>query len=323
VENALAVIMAEGLALPSIVERAKDFAHASKAEATRRAYAADLRDFASFCNAHVESAFPASAEIVALYITNLAATKTVATINRRLVAIARAHKDIGWPNPVADPHVRSIIQGIKRTLGTAQRKKDALTGNYLKEAVLTIDTDTLRGKRDKALLLLTFFCAARRSEIAALNIEDIRFEQSGLVVTIRRSKTDQSGAGREIGVPFVRQSGICAVKAVSAWIDASGIAATGGPLFRTFNGGMKLTQNRIHPQDIARLVKRVMDEAAIDGDFAAHSLRAGFITTAASTKGVSEVDIQRVSGHRSVAVLRGYVRRASLFQDAPASVMFG
>jgi integrase len=106
---------------------------------------------------------------------------------------------------------------------------------------------------------------------------------------------------------------------VRKWIEAAGITA--GPLFRTFNGGSKLTSNRIAPIDVARLVKRVTLAAGIEGDFAAHSLRAGFITSAASTKGVSEVDIQRVSGHRSVAILRGYVRRANVFEDAPLAAM--
>jgi integrase len=174
--------------------------------------------------------------------------------------------------------------------------------------------------------LLTFACAGRRSEVAALNVEDLRFEQSGLVVTIRRAKTDQSGAGREIGVPFVNDRELCAVRAVRAWLAASHI--TSGALFRTFAiAGRRrprlLTGNRISGRDVARLVQRVTRRAKLTGDFAAHSLRAGFITTAASTKGVSEVDIQRVSGHHSVAILRGYVRRANVFQGAPLSAMFG
>ena len=142
------------------------------------------------------------------------------------------------------------------------------------------------------------------------------------MVTIRRSKTDQTGAGREIGVPRIADRELCATSAVSAWIAASGISTTDGPLFRSIDrhGNVK---DRISPYDIARLVQRVTKAAGIDGDFAAHSLRAGFITSAASTKGVSEVDIQAVSGHRSITILRGYVRRANVFVDAPATAMFG
>lgn len=307
-------------AIQSIVDQARDYAQASKATATRKAYASDLRDFAAFCHELGESMLPATAQTVALYLTNLAATKTVATIRRRMVSIAQAHKERQFENPVANAQVQAIVSGITRTKGTAQRKKDALTGEHLRNALLTISTDTLKGKRDKAMLLLAFACAGRRSEIAALNVEDIRFEKSGLVVTIRRSKTDQSGAGREIGVPLVANQGLCAVRALKTWLEASGI--DGGAIFRTFSCKSELNGNRIDGKDVSRLVQRVVGNAGIEGDFAAHSIRAGFITTAASTKGVSEVDIQRVSGHRSVAILRGYVRRANVFQDAPLSAMF-
>jgi integrase len=134
-------------------------------------------------------------------------------------------------------------------------------------------------------------------------------------VTLRRSKTDQEGQGREIAVPFVANGRLCAATHVRKWLEAAAIVD--GPVFRTFNGGKKLAENRIAPIDVARLVKRLTVAAGIEGDFAAHSLRAGFITSAAATKGISEADIQRVSGHRSVAILRGYVRRANVLDDAP------
>jgi integrase len=331
VSEATAIVLIE-----ETVEQAKEYAKASQAENTQRAYKSDLADFTRYCDAHGFNPLPASPQTVALYLTDLSSTKcvrsnsgemvaaSVATILRRMVAIAQNHKRAGLPNPINDPHVRSIVAGIKRTRGTAQRKKTALTGDRLKEVLAAIDggPSTLKGKRDRAMLLLTWFTACRRSEIAALNVEDLRFERTGLVVTIRRSKTDQTGAGREIGVPRIADRELCATSAVTAWLDASGIGTTSGPLFRSIDrhGNVK---DRISPYDIARLVQRVTKAAGIDGDFAAHSLRAGFITSAASTKGVSEVDIQAVSGHRSITILRGYVRRANVFVDAPATAMFG
>jgi integrase len=323
------------------VEQAKEYAKAAQAENTQRAYKADLADFTRYCDAHGFDPLPASPQTVALYLTDLSSTKcvrsnsgemvtaSVATILRRMVAITQAHKRAGLPNPINDPHVRSIVAGIKRTRGTAQRKKTALTGDRLKEVLAAIegestpgDPSTLKGKRDRAMLLLTWFTACRRSEIAALNVEDLRFDRTGLVVTIRKSKTDQTGAGREIGVPRIADRELCATTAVSAWIAASGINTTSGPLFRSIDRHGNIG-SRISPYDIARLVQRVTKAAGIEGDFAAHSLRAGFITSAASTKGVSEVDIQAVSGHRSITILRGYVRRANVFVDAPATAMFG
>jgi integrase len=327
------------LALASITERAKEYAHAAKADETKRGYASDLRSFLAFCADHGLGSAPAAPQSVALYLAHLAEHgKAVATIRRHAVSIAVAHKLAEFPNPVADPHVRAILQGITRTKGTAQRKKTALTADLLRDALRAIDEGrytpggltlggiTLMDVRDRAILLLTFAIAGRRSEVAALDLTDLRFEQSGLIVTLRRAKTDQSGAGREIGVPLVKDRERCAVRAVKAWLTASRI--TSGALFRTFAiAGRRrprtMTGNRIDGRDVARLVQRVTRRAKLTGDFAAHSLRAGFITTAASTKGVSEVDIQRVSGHHSVTILRGYVRRANVFQGAPLAVMFG
>jgi integrase len=347
--TSLVVLEQSLLVLSSLADTATGYARDAKSKNTQRSYASDLRDFASFCRTHgLETAggnaLPATPQTVALYLTHLASAPSVprhprnpqselvrasvATINRRMVAIAQAHKKALYANPVADPHVREIVQGIKRSLGTAQRKKTALTADHLPNVLLTMDTTTIKGKRDKAILLLTFFCAARRSEIAALNIRDLRFEKSGLVVTIRRSKTDQTGEGREIGVPLVAHQGLCAVRAVQAWLDVIPGSLPNEPLFRTFGLTGKgkvapLTDRRIDPADVGLLVKRVTKQAGIVGDFGAHSLRAGFITSAASTPGVTEQSIQAVSGHRSVLILRGYVRRANVFQDAPASAMFG
>jgi integrase len=312
--------------LVTLADQATEYAKASKASATRRGYASDLKSFTSFCEAHDEPSLPASPPTVALYLTHLAQAHAVATIRRHMVAIAQAHKNAGFPNPVADPHVRTIVQGIRRTKGTAQRKKTALTGDLLKDAVSSLDTSTFQGKRDRAIMLLGFALAARRSELAALNVEDLAYNAKGLVVTIRRSKTDQSGAGQEIGVPMVAKDELCAVRAVAAWMEVSGIRS--GALFRSFGPGgknrpMRLTANRIGGRDVANLVKRLTGNADIPGDFAAHSLRAVFISTAASTPGVTESAIQGVSRHKSTEILRGYVRRATVFDDAPLSAMFG
>jgi integrase len=313
-------------ALISLADQATEYAKASKASETRRGYASDLKRFAAFCEALGVEMLPASPPTVALYLTHLAQAHAVATIRRHMVAIAQAHKNAGLPSPVADPHIRTIVQGIRRTKGTAQRKKTALTGDLLREAVASLNPSTLQGKRDRAIVLLGFALAARRSELAALNVEDLRYDAKGLIVTIRRSKTDQSGAGQEIGVPMVARNELCAVRAVAAWIDISGIRS--GALFRSFGPGgrnrpMRLTANRIGGRDVANLVKRLTGNADIPGDFAAHSLRAGFITTAASTPGVTESAIQGVSRHRNTEILRGYVRRATVFEDAPLTAMFG
>jgi site-specific recombinase XerD len=317
---------AEVRALADTAARATEYAEASSADSTRRAYAADWRDFAAFCDRHGFDALPTAPQVVALYVAQLATTHRVGTIRRRLVAITRAHGLAGHPNPAADAHVRAVVQGVARTHGTAPRRKDALTVERLKEVLWQLGDD-LKGARDRALLLLTFAGGFRRSEIAALDRDDLRFEPRGLVVTLKRSKTDQLGAGREVPIPYLRTAALCPARAVQAWIDAAVIV--GGPLFRTFSlphgrraRSARLTEQRIDGRDVARLVQRVARRAGIDGDFAAHSLRAGFVTSGAA-RGVPEASLQAVTGHRSTAILRGYVRRATLFDDAALPRIMG
>jgi integrase len=283
--------------LAEAVGRARDFAKASKAHATRKPYAADLRDFAAYCRRIGALALPADPAVVGTCPQRRGRTESDRPPRRAKSSRRhRAHQD-GRANP------QRCVDDRPARAGRQSARAD------------------LKGQRDCALLLLTFACAMRRAEAAALDVADMRYDARGLVVTLRRSKTDQEGQGREIAVPFVANGRLCAATHVRKWLDAANI--TEGPVFRTFNGGKKLTANRVAPIGVARLVKRLTLAAGIEGDFAAHSLRAGFITSAAATKGVSEADIQRVSGHRSVAILRGYVRRANVFDDAPLTAILG
>jgi integrase len=312
------LVVAETGALAATAARATDYAEAASAASTHRAYAADWRDFCAFCARHALDALPAAPQTVALYVAQLASARRIATIRRRLVAISRAHVLAGYDAPTADPHVRAVVRGVARTHAGAPRRKDALTVERLKETLWQLP-DGLKGARDRALLLLAFAGGFRRSEIAALDRDDLRFESRGLVVTLKRSKTDQLGTRREVPIPYRRTAAFCPARAVQAWITAAAIG--GGPLFRTFTlphgrraGSARLTEQRIDGRDLARLVQRVARRAGIDGDFGAHSLRAGFVTSGAA-RGVSEASLQAVTGHRSTAILRSYVRRATLFDD--------
>ncbi len=306
-------------ALVAAAEQAKAYARNARAEATRRAYASDLRDFVDYCDRHGRSAQPAMPQTVALYLTELAGRRKVSTVRRRVVAIAQHHKLHGHPAPTADPIVREILKGIERTHGIAPSKKTALTAELLKDVLHRLDDD-LRGRRDRALLLLTFAGGFRRSEVAALDVADVRFEKRGAVVTLRRSKTDQIGVGREVAIPQLRTQALCPVAALRDWIAVAAIVD--GPVFRTFSLHGELQSNRIDGRDVARLVQRLTARARLEGDFAAHSLRAGFVTSGAE-RGIAEASLQNVTGHRSTAILRGYVRRATLFDDAPLPRIMG
>lgn len=300
------------------VERAKAYGRSARADATRRAYASDWRDFEAFCSSHGLAALPADSQTVALYLADLAGRRSVATVRRRVVALSQQHKSLGYAVPTTDAVVRDILKGIERTHGVAPHRKTALTADLLKEVLNELD-ESLPACRDRALLLVTFAGGFRRSEVAALDLGDIRFEKPGVVVTLRRSKTDQAGAEREVAIPRLRGSEMCAVEALEAWIRAAEILD--GPLFRSFSMRGRLQTRRISGRYISRLVQRLVLRAGLDGDFSAHSLRAGFITSGAQ-RGVAEACLQKVTGHRSASVLRGYVRRATLFDDSPLARIF-
>jgi integrase len=310
----------------SEIEAAKAYGRAAKSTSTRREYARDWTTFAAWCADRGLASLPASPPTVARYVATLAPRLKVASIRRRVVAISQQHKEWGFESPSAHKIVREVLTGIANTHGSAQTMKSALSADLLPAALLALG-EGLRARRDRAILLLGFAGGFRRSELAALDLADLRFERRGLVVTVRKSKTDQAGEGREVAIPFVGNAQLCPVHALQTWLGAAAISS--GPVFVTFalprgrgDRSERLQDHRIDGRDVARIVQRAVTRAGLAGDFAAHSLRAGFVTSAAQKK-IPEVDIQRVTGHRSVAVLRRYVRRATLFEDAPLTSILG
>jgi integrase len=214
--------------------------------------------------------------------------------------------------------VSAVWKGIKRTHGTAQAQKaPTLTANI--RAMVGALPDRLIGIRDRALLLAGFAGAFRRSELVGLNREDIDFTADGLVVTLRKSKTDQDGQGRKVGLPYGSNPDTCPVRSLRAWLDASGIAA--GPLFRRVNRHGQLLAQRMSGAAVALVVKRHAAAAGLDAaKYSGHSLRAGLATSAAIA-GASDRSIMAQTGHRSVNMVRRYVRDASLFRENAAAVV--
>lgn len=306
------------------IEQAKIYGRAAKSARTRREYERDWADFERYCVARNLNSLPAEPQTVARYVASLAAVLKIATIRRRSVSISQLHQERGLNSPTSHKLVREVLAGIANTHGTAPQKKTALTLELLRLSLLGLGGSELKVARDRAILLLGFAGAFRRSELAALDVRDLAFDKRGLTVTLRRSKTDQTGAGRDVAIPVLPIEWLCPVRAVRTWLDLAAIA--NGPVFRSFalprgrERAGALQARRIDGRDVARLVQAVTKRGHISGDFAAHSLRAGFVTSAAQKK-IAEVDIQRVTGHRSVVTLRGYVRRATLFEDAPLLAM--
>jgi site-specific recombinase XerD len=300
---------------PTPLEQAREFARRSKAESTLRGYRSDWRDFCGWCETHSVSALPASPETVAAYIAESTARLKVGSIQRRLNAIAAAHKAMGLESPTASAVVIATLQGIRRTLGTAPAQKAPALTDDIRAMVAATDAGLI-GLRDRALILLGFAGAFRRSELVALDVTDVAFSRDGLTVLLLRSKTDQEGAGRKVGVPYGANPETCPVRVLQAWLETAGLAD--GPVFRSLNRHGRLCVGRLAPADVARVVKKLAERAGLDAArYAGHSLRAGH-ATAAAISGASERSIMNQTGHRSVQMVRRYIRDGSLFRDNSA-----
>ena len=174
----------------------------------------------------------------------------------------------------------------------------------------------LIGARDQALILLGFAGAFRRSELVALDVEDLTFNDGGVVALLRRSKTDQVSEGRKVGIPYGSNPETCPVRVLKSWLEASSIEA--GAVFRSVNRHGQVKPGRLSGIDVARIVKKLAERAGLDATkYAGHSLRAGHATSAAIA-GASERSIMNQTGHRSVQMVRRYIRDGSLFRDNSA-----
>jgi site-specific recombinase XerD len=297
-------------------EKARAYVSRSKAESTLRAYWCDWNDFSTWCATSGLASLPAEPSTVALYLASKADTLKPATLGRRLAAISKAHSSAGYESPASMRHaaVSETFKGIKRVKGTSQARKAPLLAAQLIRAIATMRMD-LVGLRDRALLLVGFAGAFRRSELVALEVRDVEVGEDGLTVTLRRSKTDQEGAGRKIGIPRGSGPDTCPVRALRAWLTAASI--TEGALFRSINRHGSVGQ-RLSGKRVAVVVKQAAAAVSLDvKSFAGHSLRAGLVTSAAIA-GRDDRSIMATTGHKSHAMVQRYIRDASLFRNNAA-----
>ncbi len=215
-----------------LVEQAARFLEAAKANSTRQAYARDWNDFRLFTGRHSLPFLPSTPEVVALYISDLATRLSVSTIRRRMSAITNAHKEAGFSNSPASPRqsyvVREVLAGIKRSLGTAQYGVSPLLISDIRKIVAETPDRLLFGLRDRALVLVGFSGAFRRSELATLlEVDDLNFTDHGLYIRMRRSKTDQEGQGRTVAMPTGEHPETCLIRALRTWLDAAGMLVVG------------------------------------------------------------------------------------------------
>jgi site-specific recombinase XerD len=302
--------------LSTLVERTNHYARNAKSANTIKAYQKSWAQFESWCAEYNVCSLPATSETVAAYITWLAENGYKAsTIQQHISAISQAHQMKEYESPTHSSLFRTTWAGIRRTIGTAQKSKKAAVINDIRLMVDALPSNTL-GIRDRALLLIGFAGAFRRSELVSLNVDDIEVKSDGLVITLKHSKTDQEGAGRKVGIPYGSNPHTCPVRAYMAWIEASGI--TEGAVFRSIDrhGNIK---SRMSDKAVALVVKRCAEAAGLDASqYAGHSLRSGFATTAAYAD-VKERDIMRQTGHKSLQMVRRYIQEGSLFRNNAAA----
>jgi integrase len=288
----------------SAPERIADLVRESLAPNTRAAYLADLAHFEKW-----GGRIPAEPETVAAYLATHADALSVATLNRRLAALAKVHRSHGMATPTSSELVRSVLRGLKRVKGTAQRQAKPLLKEDL---ILALDAtgESLKDLRDRALLLIGFAGGFRRSELVALSCGDVERVRQGMILTLWRSKTDQNGEGRKIGIPLARGHW-CPVGALEQWLDRSDIDE--GALFRPIDRHGKVSLKPLSGEAVCLIVKERVYAVGFDPSvYSGHSLRAGLATSAAQA-GVPSWKIRQQTGHASDAMLARYVRHGELF----------
>ncbi len=293
--------------IPAIVTR---YLTESTSEATRRGYDSDMRKFYEW-----GGSVPATPKTVALYLAEHAESLTAATLSRRLAAISKAHVIQGLPSPTCHPLVHQTLRGIRRAHRRPQRQVAPLLEADMSMIVGAIGND-LRGLRDKALLLLGYATACRRSELVALQIADVQHPTVGMVITIRSSKTDPFAKGRKIAVAR-RSDELCPVAALKRWLLAASIEA--GHVFRAVDCHGNLSAKGLSPQTVGLVVKAYAERAGFDPSrVTGHSLRAGAITSAV-VAGEPIWKIKQASGHRSDEVFGRYVRLGAVLGGCGAT----
>lgn len=302
-------------ALMTALADAADYARASRAQATKKAYTSDWSHFDAWCRAEGLDALPAAPMAVGAYLSAHATTLAPSTLTRRLSAIAVAHRLAGHQLDAKHPAIADVLAGIRRVRGVAPRRAAPATTDIVRAMVAQCDTGTLIGIRDAALMLVGFAGALRRSELVGLNRQDVQIGDDGARVILRRSKGDQVGAGELVGLARLPGSPTCPVMALERWIEAAPLAE--GPIFRAVDRHGKVSATRLGDRAVALVVQKLAAAADLDASvYSGHSLRAGF-ATAAAARDVPEWRIARHTRHKSV-VVRTYIRDGALMTRTPS-----
>lgn len=296
-------------------DKVEHYIQNSKSKNTQKSYAADWKHFTEWCMVNKRNPLPASAGTLCLYLSELAATHKYSTLKRRVSSINTAHKFKKLLPPSQHIEVQALLEGIKRENGTRHEPKRALLLQVLPSLIGKIDHTTLMGTRDKAILLLGFALASRRSELVGINIEDLDVNDFGMDVKIQESKNNHEDLIK--GVVFTNNE-FCPVKATQEWIKASEI--TSGALFRSIDrhGNVK---GRLSDKSVALILKKYIGELDMDvNDFAGHSLRSG-LSTSAAMMGMTEIAIMKQTGYKTKEMVNRYVQAGLRYKNNASSIL--
>ena len=309
--------------LEASLHRLETYAAQAWAENTIRAYESDWAHFETWCAKHDRTSLPARVETVGLYLGAIVDVYSLATLERRLATISSMHKEHGHESPasVSNGPLRKIWRGIVREKTRQQQKAEPLMVEDLRLIIRNLPRDddgtfTIQSLRDRAILLIGWAGALRRSEIVGLTVDDLEFiPGEGVNLFIVQSKSDQEGEGLLKGIPYGEHPDTCPVTALRTWLQAADIDT--GPVFRRFYRGGSIGKTALTAQYVSLLLKKHADRVGIDTDrLSAHSLRSGFITQAIRA-GKPERRVKEHSGHKSWETFNGYVKKASTFQGNP------
>ena len=274
----------------------------SKAKNTIRAYKSDFDDFVLFCSKHNLQSLPSNPKIVSLYLTHLSRQSKFSTLKRRLASINVMHRYKGHYLDTKHPIIVENLIGIKRQIGIHQKAKKPLLYNDLKEIIKAINkssSNKFKKLRDKSLILIGFSGGFRRSELVAIRREDIEFVKEGVKIFVKKSKSDQSGEGMTKAIPSFKYIEYCPVDHLRNW------------MFENKNDLVF----PISDKNVALIIKKHALSAGLDeSKYAGHSLRSGFATSTAEL-GASERNIMTMTGHKSVDMVRRYIKEADLFKN--------
>lgn len=333
-----AVVVTRGGSVPTLVaemaDKAVGYAEAAKAGNTRRAYKSDWQSFEAWCSSKGVVSMPAAPDAVLAYLIDHAGRLKVATLSRRLSAIREAHLYAGHQLNTSGVAFRDVWRGIRRTHAAPQVQKAPLLTVQLRRTVAVLP-DTNTGRRDRALLLVGFGGALRRSELAGLEVcrnggaSWIEDTPDGLTIHLGASKTDQEGDGDLIGIPYGDNIETCPVRAYKAWLNVSGI--TSGPAFRAIDRHGNMSDQALTDKAVARIVKRsivaaemingctLAEAEATAGRFAGHSLRSGLATSASANDAPGQA-IQRQLRHKKFDTTMKYIRSGQLYKKNAAGM---